>query len=87
MDLLTHVRVPVSRRSAPMSRAGLGESRRSGYRSIERGDLPLSVSRVNGHPLIARGAVERLVAGEPSTLADYIIPCACTFFVARCACN
>ena len=42
----------------------LGSSRSSVYRSIERGDLPLPVFRINGRLRIARRAVERLVAGE-----------------------
>jgi excisionase family DNA binding protein len=48
----------------------LGESRSSIYRSIERGDLPLPVFRINGRLRIARRAVERLIAGELPTLAD-----------------
>ncbi len=43
----------------------LGASRSSVYRSIERGDLPLPVFRINGRLRIARRAVERLIAGEP----------------------
>ena len=42
----------------------LGASRSSVYRSIERGDLPLPVFRINGRLRIARRAVERLIAGE-----------------------
>lgn len=47
----------------------LGASRASVYRSIERGDLPLPVFKINGRLRIARRAVERLLAGEPP-LAD-----------------
>jgi excisionase family DNA binding protein len=43
----------------------LGASRASIYRSIERGDLPLPVFKINGRLRIARQAVERLLAGEP----------------------
>jgi hypothetical protein len=43
----------------------LGASRASIYRSIERGDLPLPVFKINGRLRIARRAVERLLAGEP----------------------
>jgi excisionase family DNA binding protein len=43
----------------------LGASRASLYRSIERGDLPLPVFKINGRLRIARRAVERLLAGEP----------------------
>ncbi|MGH9107100.1 MAG: helix-turn-helix domain-containing protein [Acidimicrobiales bacterium] len=43
----------------------LGASRSSVYRSIERGDLPLPVFRINGRLRIARRAVERLIAREP----------------------
>jgi excisionase family DNA binding protein len=43
----------------------LGASRASLYRSIERGDLPLPVFKLNGRLRIARQAVERLLAGEP----------------------
>jgi excisionase family DNA binding protein len=46
----------------------LGESRSSIYRSIERGDLPLPVFRINGRLRIARRAVERLIAGEMPAL-------------------
>lgn len=42
----------------------LGASRSSIYRSIERGDLPMPVFRINGRLRIARRAVERLIAGE-----------------------
>lgn len=42
----------------------LGASRSSVYRSIERGDLPLPVFKINGRLRIARRAVERLIAGE-----------------------
>lgn len=42
----------------------LGESRSSLYRSIERGDLPLPVFRLNGRLRIPRRAVERLMEGE-----------------------
>ena len=42
----------------------LGESRSSVYRSIERGDLPLPVFKINGRLRIARRAVERLISGE-----------------------
>lgn len=42
----------------------LGTSRASLYRSIERGDLPLPVFKINGRLRIARQAVERLLAGE-----------------------
>lgn len=42
----------------------LGASRSSIYRSIERGDLPLPVFKLNGRLRIARAAVERLLAGE-----------------------
>ena len=42
----------------------LGASRASIYRSIERGDLPLPVFKINGRLRIARRAVERLLAGE-----------------------
>ena len=42
----------------------LGASRSSIYRSIERGDLPLPVFKINGRLRIARRAVERLLAGE-----------------------
>ena len=42
----------------------LGASRSSVYRSIERGDLPLPVFKINGRLRIARAAVERLLAGE-----------------------
>jgi excisionase family DNA binding protein len=48
----------------------LGESRSSIYRSIERGDLPLPVFRINGRLRIARRAVERLIAGELPILGD-----------------
>jgi excisionase family DNA binding protein len=48
----------------------LGESRSSIYRSIECGDLPLSVFRINGRLRIARRAVERLIAGELPNLGD-----------------
>jgi excisionase family DNA binding protein len=48
----------------------LGESRSSIYRSIERGDLPLPVFRINGRLRIARRAVERLIDGELPTLVD-----------------
>jgi excisionase family DNA binding protein len=48
----------------------LGESRSSIYRSIERGDLPLPVFRINGRLRIARRAVERLIAGELPLVAD-----------------
>jgi excisionase family DNA binding protein len=43
----------------------LGASRASLYRSIERGDLPLPVFKINGRLRIARRAVERLLDGEP----------------------
>lgn len=42
----------------------LGASRASIYRSIERGDLPLPVFKINGRWKIARRAVERLLSGE-----------------------
>lgn len=42
----------------------LGESRSSVYRSIDRGDLPLPVFRINGRLRIPRRAVERLIDGE-----------------------
>jgi excisionase family DNA binding protein len=42
----------------------LGTSRSSIYRSIERGDLPVPVFKINGRLRIARRAVERLLAGE-----------------------
>jgi excisionase family DNA binding protein len=48
----------------------LGESRSSIYRSIERGDLPLPVFRINGRLRIARRAVERLLAGELPAFTD-----------------
>jgi hypothetical protein len=48
----------------------LGESRSSIYRSIERGDLPLPVFRINGRLRVARRAVERLIAGELPAFAD-----------------
>ena len=48
----------------------LGESRSAVYRSIERGDLPLPVFRINGRLRIARRAVERLLAGEPPVPRD-----------------
>lgn len=44
----------------------LGASRASIYRSIERGDLPLPVFKINGRLRVARRAVERLLNGEPS---------------------
>jgi excisionase family DNA binding protein len=43
----------------------LGQNRSSVYRSIERGDFPLPVFRINGRYRIVRAAVERLLAGEP----------------------
>lgn len=42
----------------------LGESRSSIYRSIERGDFPLPVFRLNGRLRVSRRAVERLMEGE-----------------------
>lgn len=48
----------------------LGASRSSVYRSIERGDLPLPVFRINGRLRIARRAVERLLAGERPFAVD-----------------
>jgi excisionase family DNA binding protein len=48
----------------------LGESRSSVYRSIERGDLPLPVLKINGRLRIARRAVERLLDGELPALAE-----------------
>lgn len=42
----------------------LGESRSTLYRSIERGDLPLPVFRINGRLRIPRRAVDRLVEGS-----------------------
>lgn len=49
----------------------LGANRSSVYRSIERGDLPLPVFRINGRIRIARAAVERLLSGEPPPTHDY----------------
>jgi excisionase family DNA binding protein len=44
----------------------LGISRSSLYRSIQRGDLPLPLFRINGRYRVARRAVEALVDGaEP----------------------
>lgn len=43
----------------------LGQSRASLYRSIDRGDLPLPVFKINGRLRIARCAVERVLEGEP----------------------
>lgn len=43
----------------------LGTNRSSIYRSIERGDLPLPVFKINGRLRIARAAVQRLLDGEP----------------------
>jgi predicted DNA-binding transcriptional regulator AlpA len=42
----------------------LGESRSSVYRSIERGDFPLPVFKLNGRLRVSRRAVERLMDGE-----------------------
>jgi predicted DNA-binding transcriptional regulator AlpA len=42
----------------------LGESRSAVYRSIQRGDLPLPVFRLNGRLRVPRRAVERLLAGD-----------------------
>ncbi len=42
----------------------LGENRSSVYRSIERGDFPLPVFKLNGRLRISRRAVERLMEGE-----------------------
>lgn len=50
----------------------LGESRSAVYRSIEKGDFPLPVFRINGRVRIPRRAVERLIDGDlavdPQTL-------------------
>ncbi|MGH9121671.1 MAG: helix-turn-helix domain-containing protein, partial [Acidimicrobiales bacterium] len=52
----------------------LGASRASIYRSIERGDLPLPVFKINGRLRIARRAVERLLAGEnPVTKEEGVV--------------
>jgi predicted DNA-binding transcriptional regulator AlpA len=42
----------------------LGESRSAVYRSIERGDFPIPVFRINGRLRIARRSVERLIDGD-----------------------
>ncbi|MGH9082359.1 MAG: helix-turn-helix domain-containing protein [Acidimicrobiales bacterium] len=42
----------------------LGASRSSVYRSIERGDLPVPVFKINGRLRIARASVERLLVGD-----------------------
>ena len=42
----------------------LGESRSAIYRSIERGDFPIPVFRINGRLRIARRSVERLLEGD-----------------------
>ena len=42
----------------------LGENRSSVYRSIERGDFPLPVFKLNGRLRISRRAAERLMEGE-----------------------
>ncbi len=46
----------------------LGQSRSSLYRSIARGDLPLPLVKINGRNRIPRAAVDRLAAGEVSTM-------------------
>jgi excisionase family DNA binding protein len=44
----------------------LGVGRSSLYRSIQRGDLPLPLFRINGRYWVAQRAVEVLIgAGEP----------------------
>jgi predicted DNA-binding transcriptional regulator AlpA len=42
----------------------LGESRSAIYRSIERGDFPVPVFRINGRLRITRRSVERLLEGD-----------------------
>lgn len=42
----------------------LGESRSSVYRSIERGDFPLPVFKLNGRLRVPRRAVERFIDGD-----------------------
>lgn len=42
----------------------LGQSQSSIYRSIEKGDLPISVFKIAGRYRIPRLAVDRLRAGE-----------------------
>jgi len=52
----------------------LGTSRTSVYRSIERGDLPMPVFKINGRLRIARRAVERLLSGEaPLTYEEGVV--------------
>jgi len=48
----------------------LGASRASVYRSIERGDLPIPVFKLNGRLRIARCAVDRLLSGEVSPTCE-----------------
>lgn len=43
----------------------LGSSRSSIYRSIERGDLPIPVFKINGRLGIARATIACLLEGEP----------------------
>lgn len=50
--------------SVEQTAALLGESRSAIYRSIERGDFPIPVFRINGRLRIARRSVERLLEGE-----------------------
>jgi predicted DNA-binding transcriptional regulator AlpA len=42
----------------------LGESRSSVYKSIERGDFPLPVFKLNGRLRLSRRAVERFIEGD-----------------------
>lgn len=42
----------------------LGQSRSSVYRSIQRGDLPLPMFKLNGRLRVPRRAVERLIEGD-----------------------
>ena len=42
----------------------LGQSRSSVYRSIQRGDLPLPMFKLNGRLRVPRRAVERLLEGD-----------------------
>lgn len=52
----------------------LGESRSALYRSIERGDFPLPVFRINGRLRIARRSVERLIDGVlPVTVVEGLV--------------